>query len=735
MNNIMTIVSLALGGILLIGFLIGFLRSWRKSLVRFVLLLVCFLGALILSSKIAEILMNKYVNGLVLSIFGQTIDFEAIVGDMAGDLLGEGAALTNFATALLNIAVKLIAFLIIFISLMIVTLLIYYVIAGIMSSKQKKKAVGKVKAKGWERLIGGVVGIVGSLIVCLALFTPVFGVMNVCDKFLEEGNSQAQAVAYTDKNLVCGKFYTEDENIGKVETYLEKYDKMRTEYNKSFAGMVFRFTGVDALGKSTFNNLSTVKQNGLKVNFTKECVNMVNVYNIYKENFVETKFDITTEKGANALEKIYGIAKKSEVMRSVLLDIVPKMASKWTNGEKFLGMEIPVSGDMKEIVIEMLGAFNTTDFDTLDKNIGVTFEAIKIANRNDVISTINNGGDVMDVLGNGTFVEDEIKNLATSPEFKRALPNIMTTTIKIAYKSAISDPGTKLDQEFTQDQLAEIVWNNEAEKTQVIVSRLTSIFEANDILDSLGNFGVVLDASRNSKVLTKPVHILMKDYIELKVDGLGTAKEVILNAFSDENWNSTTFSYTDLFTTVQTTAKVAKDIENADLSDIQGSIESIIKNDTDGKVKETIKNAIKDGGLNDLIGDETKAGVFEDLITTVLDNTTAETIDKDILAGQVIVDIIANPKTAEGSILDGYGNEGVSDAEKADVLIETLAESDTVMKVMEAEANKGNSSAVKNYIDNLSDSDKELLKSSISNNSTIDSANKETLSKLFGITA
>ena len=266
--GIMSIVSIALAVLLLIGFLLGFLRSWKKSLIRFGFIVFSFVLSLLLTSKISKLLMSKYVNGLVLSIFGMTLDFEDIVGDLAGDLLGEGSALTNFATALMNIAIKLVAFLIIFVSLLIVTLLIYWIISAIMSSKEKKKSIGDYKPKVWERFIGSGIGIISTLVMCMVLFTPVFGVMNVCDKFLNDDN-KASAIAYNETTLIAGKFYTDNDKIGKVETYLEKYDKIRKEYKKSFAGFVLTYTGVDSVGKIVFDNISTVQQNGVTFNFTE----------------------------------------------------------------------------------------------------------------------------------------------------------------------------------------------------------------------------------------------------------------------------------------------------------------------------------------------------------------------------------------------------------------------------------------------------------------------------------
>jgi len=728
--GLISIVSIALGALLLTGFLLGFWRSWKKSLIRFGFLVVSFIAALLLSSKISKILMSKYVNGLVVSLFGATFDFEEIAGEFAGDLLGEGSALTTFATALMNIAIKLIAFLIVFLAFFIVTLIIYWIISLMMNSKKRKNSVGEEKERVWERFIGSGIGIISTLILCMVLFTPVFGIMNVCDKFLKD-DKKATASAYNETTFVAGKFYTDNENIGKVETYLEKYDKLRKDYKKSFAGVVLTYTGVDAIGKTVFNSITTVEQDGIKVNFTDECVNIVNVYNIYKENFVEEKFDLSTEKSVTALEEIYGISRNSEVLRTFIVDLVPKMANKWTNGEKFLNMEIPATGDTKEIVVELLGVFGTKDFVTIDRNVNVLFEAIKVANKHDIIADVNSGTELMDVIDRDGFVKDEIGALSTTPEFKRALPNVMTTMVKLAYKSALEDPGTKLDQEFTQEKIAEIVWDNEAEITQTIISRMFKFFDTEDVINCLTDFGVVIDSARQSKILSKPVKILMIDYIETKVDGLGGSKQTILNSIND-NWNSSTYSYTDLFATVEVTAKIAKDSDSMKMSDMKDSIKNLIDNDTTGEVKDTIKEAVNNGALDSLVGDTQKSGVYKDILFEIIDETNSSTIDQDLQAGQVVADIINNPKTGETSMLDNYSGE--TDEEKAEVVIETLVSSDAVMNVLADEANKvdgGQNSDVKNYIDNLSDSDKAALNSALAQ---YDATNPkiQTLSKLFG---
>lgn len=725
--NIMLIVSVALGVLLIIGFLLGFLRSWKKSTIRFGLLIISFLFSLLLSDKLASLLMSRYVDGLVVTIFGQTFDFESIVGDIAGDLLGEGSALTNLATAILNIVIKLVAFLMIFIVMFVVTLIIYYIIAAILSSRQKKKSVGDAKPKWWERLIGGGVGIVGSLLVCLALFTPIFGVMNVCDKFLENEPSNASAYSYVENSLVCGKFYTEDKNIGKVESYLEKYDKLSKEYNSSFAGIVFKCTGVDKLGKTTFNRLSTVSHNGMKVNFTTECVNIVNVYNIYKTNFIKSKFDLSTEQSVEAVQSIYNIAKNSEVMQDILLDLMPKMAKKWSSGEKFLGMELPVNGDLKEIVVELLSVFDTADFEVIDRNINVSLNAIRVANKHNIIADVNGGAELMDVIDKDDFVKDELMNLSSTPEMKRVLPNIMTTTIKLAYKSVIdTEPSSPLDQTFTQEQISSIAWDDESTKMQTIVTKMFEFFDSQEVINNLTNFGIVIDNARMSKVISKPVQILMYDYINLKVTGIDSAKDVLLEAIS-QKWNSESYSYTSLFATVETTAKVAKDLESMEMTDMTSSLEQVLNN---SDVKKTVQDAINGGVLTELVGDNKKASVYEDIVNGVLDSDEELNVSKEMEAGQVIANIINKSSNEEGNKSSMF--EGTTQEEKnleAKNSVKTLSESNAVMETISDDTKN---TKVKEYINSMNTEDKLAFQNAIGELGD-DNPNKNALKGLFGV--
>ena len=450
---------------------------------------------------------------------------------------------------------------------------------------------------------------------------------------------------------------------------------------------------------------------------------------MFKENFIKNKFDLATSESVEAIQKLYNIAKNSDVMQSIIVDLVPKMSSKWISGEKFLGMDIPVSGDMKEVMLDVLKVFNTSEFNVLNKNINVLLDVIRVANNHNIVDAVNRGDNILDVIDNGTFVKDEINTLSESSEFRRVLPNILTTTIKLAYKSVLDEPGDKLNQEFTQTQLAEIVWTEEANVAQKIVSNMFGFFETEDLVDCLDDFGAVIDDARNSKILSKPVWVLMKDYIDVKAGLSDEVEPIIMDALSEENWKSSSYSYTNLFKTVQVTAKVAKDLEEIKFTDIP--LEELLENDDEGLVQETIENVINAGLLTDLVGDETKAKVYEDMILTVLDKSSGEnpvSIPTELRAGQVVVDIIN--KSNESSSM--FGDDKNIEASTA---VTSLSESKAVMEVLATEAEKveiGQDSTVKTYIDNMNEADRIAFENAIK--AMDEGVSQDTLAILFGIT-
>ena len=238
LNTIMMALSGTIIGLLVIGFLIGVWRGWKKSLARFIALLVILLIALFLTPVISSAIINACTDGTTISIFGFTYDFQELVSSIAGsseglgDIVAADGTTTELAFALMNVAVNVVLFVAMFLVLSLLALFVHFIVFLVLRSKAKKNGTLTAK-KAANRLIGGGIGFFSMIIICFTFLIPVFGVMNICNTFItdEKGGESANASVLTSSSiqnyLGANLYYTEDETIGAVETYVETYAKIK----------------------------------------------------------------------------------------------------------------------------------------------------------------------------------------------------------------------------------------------------------------------------------------------------------------------------------------------------------------------------------------------------------------------------------------------------------------------------------------------------------------------------
>ena len=136
----------------------------------------------------------------------------------------------------------------------------------------------------------------------------------------------------------------------------------------------------------------------------------------------------------------------------------------------------------------------------------------------------------------------------------------------------------------------------------------------------------------------------------------------------------------------------------------------------------------------DMVGESNRdtAEVLSDVLETFVtsEKVTNETIDKDIAAGEQIVDIVNGVKNNGGDI--GLGESEEERKTSADKIVADLVASEGMMETLESSANSQDGSAITDFTKNVKAEDKATLEQSI-NDSTTSEANKEILKKLFGI--
>lgn len=736
--NIFAIISSVFGVLLLFGFLIGVFRSWKKSLIRFAILIVDVVISLFVSPAIVKAVIKKVSNGTTLSIFNFNIDFSEIIenfvgGDMAKDIISAESTTNQLATSLINIVVNVVMFFVIFISLWLLSLIIYGIISLIVGHVRKKDGEEKTQQHVWQRLIGGFVGFISMCVIAFALLIPVFGAMNICNQFLKENSAEAVASARSNSSsYIAGNlYYTEDEKIGKVETYIEKYSAYKEKYDRSFVGGFFNITGIGKLGGISFKYLTTVSSGELNVNLTDEMVVAISTYNAYKETFVENDFDIANNTSVDRLISIYDNATRSKIISSYMVELIPTMAERWTSGEKFLGIASPITGEYEKVGNELFSVFKVKSSTRIDSNIKAILNLIKVANNNNLISAYRQteAGASFDVTGylsnENTLVKDVILTLSTTQEFRNSIPTIFNELLKILYDDVVG--GENPIKDISSEEISQIDWNFEAENLQNIVNEIIGIYNVSSkatdnktLIQELGNIGKLIDYSRQSKILSRSLKEFIIGYINSDKLNIGENSDKVketLTKYIDEEWDNEEFSFEDAFATIGEAAMVIIEIKEATLDGLQSILDGVILNeDTQKIVLELMKSDI----VENLVGTNENSAVVKEVLIEIISETNLGNLEKDIAAGEKIIDIV-NSSNREEKLKDDEARE----------IVETLAESKTIMGLLEKVADD-ESSHVSNIADKLDSEEKDLILQEIENSEKIDPDKKLILNKLFG---
>lgn len=757
LNTIMMALSGTIIGLLVIGFLIGVWRGWKKSLARFIALLVILLIALFLTPVISSAIINACTDGTTISIFGFTYDFQELVSSIAGSSEGLGEIVaadgttTELAFALMNVAVNVVLFVAMFLVLSLLALFVHFIVFLVLRSKAKKNGTLTAK-KAANRLIGGGIGFFSMIIICFTFLIPVFGVMNICNTFItdEKGGGTANASVFTSSSvqnyLGANLYYTEDENIGTVETYVETYAKIKESYDKSPMGAVFNALGISKLGSLSFNYLTSVKSGDLEVNVTNEIVSVIKVYNEYKETFVANKFDITNNNSVDGIISIYDVATTSKIVQSYIIELLPKLCENWENGEAFLGIEPPVSGEMTKMFNHVLEIFKTDDINRISNNLKAVMGVVKVANNNNLISTIQTGDvEIMEILAdNETFVKDAVLQLSTTPELRSNLPIIINDALAIGYKSVVGEDASFSGGNLTSEEIAAINWNSEAEVFQKLVNTLLSVFEnlqddgsasesSNKMLNELSSIGEAIDLSRNSVILSDPMKEFITGFINTEKVSLSLDIKSQINGNINNYWASETYSFKAMFKTLQETAslvdKMTSDPENVTLENIKDTLVTVAGSQ---EMKDTIKDLIGSDIVDELVPEEYKetASAVTEMFGTFIDEITPEKIEQDIAAADEIINIINVSQNHGGNLSLGETEEEKKQA--ANNLVETIANSSAVMAVVDAVNTSTDASAIKDVVNNLGGDVTYIQDALASEDLNIPAEAKDALANLFG---
>ena len=737
-----TIASVALV-FLILGFVVGWVRGYQKSLTRFIIVLVVAVVAFFITPVITEAVLDfnlaKYgveVNGqVVATVEDYLIAQISQVGEIA-ELMESSATLRAFVTALPAMLVNVVLFTVLFFLLKWISMLIYWIFAGIFFNKKKLEGKSKVK------LVGAGVGTLQALIALAILLVPLFGfanIINTVQNEFDQANSTSTAVV-ANAAAVSDTAPSENENediqieetVNEVSTYVGAFEN-------TWVVKVYSAFGINKLSVSVFNELSKQEVNNVKTNLTTELSAVAKILP-YAQNLLNGGSEINTE-FVNNVDRIIDSAFSSPVLENIVSEVISSASAKWANGETFLGLEMPKienNEGINNVISNVFNSLQNSTVATIRTDTDAIVSVLRILTEDDIISAMNSGNtsDILNALSNENknTISDLVGAMLVSNTLKDVLPDILNVGLDYVYEALeIEVPAGQESSYKITVSADEVNWNTETAKIQTILGNIARVYADYDInyvqanqgkpeseqvslieVIDFAKIGQALDSMKTSQLFDGPSQKIFESLLDNEMLS-GIIDEDIRNNLKD-NWSKINMeaTFTSLNEVVNLAIKLSDTTQSVTKDDIANALETIV---SDGVSSDIVSSILTEKNLTNAGLDETTANSVSEVvseITSSLAGKPEQEKQNEIDGIATVVEIISKTQLSGETVV----------IENTDETIESIANSTIITGLIESSSSVIGGLDLSNKIDETS---KTNLETSINNNQTLTQTQKEAL--------
>ena len=607
LNTISLIVTGIIALIILLSVLFGVIRGFKKSIPHGIFNLVLVIVLVIFTKMITNIFINVDISALNLNINGETVtSLNQLIINMLTEepTIAEMMASSQEAVSLVTSLPLLIASPFVFTILFWGIKLIAFVISLIatiiklitLPFRKKDKNKPKLNANGVlitpvkkskKRWAGALIGLATGLIIIFATFTPVFGVASIMNnlnsiKLDENGNP----ITTANVTLFANEETTQTTNKTLLTELLDEDALQYLDLYNSCVGInIARFTGIEALGSVTFNNLASTKVNETQIKLVDELNSVVGVYNDYIkiDNYLQ-KDALTQEEMSvliyNAEDLITNVFKVN-TLNALGNYLLPKVIDGMLNDPDFpikLPEEIDKDQATKIIVEAALNVIKDYPFDNIKNILLEVTSTLKLLNDNNILTPIYNASkaeteltneDYLSLIKgtNDTFAE-EITNKLTSINIVKDLAPSLIDSI---FTSAFESLGIEYSSNNITKEKATEVFNIAISNAINLIKTLDTTKEYLLTTNSFEKVGNILNITKDNAVLSETQYndLITKLQTELKNAQLPiNISTAITNISKVENWSTEMSKFALTFSEFESLYEDIKNMESLEIDNI-----------------------------------------------------------------------------------------------------------------------------------------------------------------------
>ncbi len=757
------------------GFLVGYIRGFSKSLVRFIILLAVTVLTFFVVPAITSAVLKMDISKWNINIGGVQV---VTLGDLIVDLLEKIPVVQELIESsptfesIITLAPQMISNVVLFIVFFFVfkwvSMIIYWIIAGIFFSKKK------MKDKDKHKFVGALIGTLQGLMIAIVLLVPIYGIVETSKPMLNALEASQQTETKEEQSaetFVYGVSQEEmellkedegqivpEENEGQTgsesgenqgeKTYstsqlIDETKPFIDAFENTWIIKVFNALKIKNISVAMFDGLTTVEDKHLEVKLRKEVNTIAKAYPGLS-GLLNGTADTEDPEVYDDLNDSFNTLYSSPVLSGVVYDLIPAVSMRWSEGEEFCGFKKPTFSDSATNAVFdalLLNLQSPKDKESLRTDLSTSIDVMKVCASSGLVGALKGKTDLLDTLlleKNENLLSDIIDLACKSVTLKKCLPEIINLGMSKLYDAlGIEDIPENENNE-------EIVWDTEKVQLQKVFTNFLKLYDefekgkeqGKEKLDCLdfASLGRVFDGLRASQILSGTSKAVLDKLFESNF--IGGSQTTVLNSFKDQIdkvWTDETVTMESTFVSIQKALVLAKDLNSKTGEISKENIGEIISGLAENEaLKETVNTILNDEQtMKDLGLDETTAGVVKDTIGKVINSDlTEEQLSKEVDAVTEIYDVVNKVMSAEET--EKITAEDIN----AETLVDSIANSEIIKSVLLPEKSgegEEQTSAIEdmNLGDSLDDDAIDAINQAIENNQTLTEEEAEALKALF----
>jgi len=260
-----------------LGFLLGFARGMKKSIVRIITIVACIIITFIFVKPMGD------------AIFGMKIGGETIEAKIVNMVPEDFADYVHLVIPIVRGLFMAIGFIVLFLIIQLVTLIIYTVVSFIFV-RDSKDGVKTSK----RRIIGGIIGLGQGFLIAFFLCMPLSGLFNEANKVMN--------IEFEGKKLIN----ISNENENSVFDF--------SKYNESSLCKMY-----NGLGKGMFKSITTTKnKDGEKVTLSGQIDALIAAVRLAEEHSKMGKVDFSNGLNKDNIQELKDTLARLDELKGVL---------------------------------------------------------------------------------------------------------------------------------------------------------------------------------------------------------------------------------------------------------------------------------------------------------------------------------------------------------------------------------------------------------------------------------